>query len=123
MKLRIVSIPKSQKEPLANIYRNGTLSLNRAMFDALELKNDKEYHVSLALDDKNGPDKKLYLVFQKETDRSSRKLIITTKSCTVNFTRTFDELGLDYKKNEFQYYLEKLDSWEGRRVVVLARKQ
>lgn len=123
MKLHIVSIPKTKTEPLATVYSNGHLALNRAMMDALELATGKDYHVALALDDTHKPEDKLYLVFEESSGRSTRKLLITDRNCTVNFSRAFDELGMDYPKKKFYYRLEKEDTWEGRRVVVLVRRE
>ena len=63
------------------------------------------------------------LVFEESAGRSTRKVLITNRNCTVNFSRAFDELGLDYLKKKFYYDLEKEDTWEGRVVVVLDRKK
>lgn len=123
MKLNIVSIPRSKTEPLARIYSNGHLSLNRSMVDALELTTEKDYYVALALDDTHKPEDKLYLVFEESAGKSTRKLLITNRNCTVNFSRAFDEMGMDYQKKKFYYHLEKEDIWEGRRVVVLNRRK
>jgi len=123
MKLNIVSIPKTKTEPMARIYSNGHLSLNRALVDALGLTPGKDYHVALALDDIHKPEEKMYLVFEESAGRSTRKVLITNRNCTVNFSRAFDELGLDYLKKKFYYDLEKEDTWEGRRVVVLDRRK
>ena len=38
------------------------------------------------------------LVFEESAGRSTRKVLITNRNCTVNFSRAFDELGLDYLK-------------------------